>query len=150
MAGLDKCVVGWRAWRVVGRRGELRLASVLRDDVWQPGRPFEAGCEHGHEAPEPGCGCGAYGSRLATVALRYVVGRDDPWVVHRVVGEVALWGRVVEGGLGWRAGLAYPVRIWVPRGRSDVVEGLRSYGVPVALEPGMASASPPRPDSFAR
>lgn len=128
-------MIGWRAWRVVRRRGELRLASVLRDDVWEPGSPFEALCEHGHPAPEQACGCGAYASRFATVALRYVVGRDEPWVAHRVVGEVALWGRVVEGRAGWRGERAYPVRIWVSRGRSDVVDGLAAYGVPVALDP---------------
>ena len=35
-------------------------------------------------------------------------------VVHRVVGKVALWGKVIEAEHGWRAELAYPTEIWIP------------------------------------
>lgn len=127
--------VGWRSWRVMATAGGLRLVSALFDTAWEPGRPLAASCPQGHPAPEPACRCGVYAARDVTEAYRHLVGRDEAWVVHRVIGEVALWGRVVEHERGHRGELAYPVRIWVPNGREDVVGGLGSYGVPVALDP---------------
>jgi hypothetical protein len=67
--------------------------------------------------------------------------------VHRVVGRVTLWGRVVEAEAGWRASYGYPYALYVPsgyRGRwrhaarsalpaETVARGLRDYGVPVEL-----------------
>lgn len=145
-----EAVVGWRAWRVARAGGGLRLLSTLFDDVWEPEEALEAACRHGHRAPEAACACGIYGARDVTEAYRHLVGRDDPGVVHRVIGEVALWGRVIEHERGWRASLAYPARIWVPGGREDVLAGLAAYCVPAALDPEFASTSRPRPDSFAR
>ncbi len=57
-----------------------------------------------------------------------------------VIGEVALWGRVVECTGGWRASLAYPKRLYVAvmgdrRARSAprVAKHLERYGVPVGV-----------------
>lgn len=51
-----------------------------------------------------------------------------------VVGEVALWGEVIEHEQGYRARYAYPARLWVrPRVRNahEVARELgRTYGVP--------------------
>jgi hypothetical protein len=85
-----------------------RLQSVLYDDVWEPGRPLAARCEHGHSAPDPTCACGIYAANDPAEARRYLVGRDESGVVGRVLGRVFLWGLVVEGEHGWRAAFAYP------------------------------------------
>jgi hypothetical protein len=112
-------LVGWRAWRVVARAAGLRLSSAVFDAVWEPGRPLGAGCSRGHAAPTLGCACGIYGVRAPADAVRYLVGRDDPDVVHRVLGQVALWGVTVEAERGWRAEYASPSRLLVPAGRTD-------------------------------
>jgi hypothetical protein len=134
-------LVGWRVWRVAAEHGVLRLRSAVFDDRWEPGGEVSASCAYGHEAPLASCACGLYAVRSPERAVRYLVGRDDPDVVHRVVGEVALWGLVVEADHGWRAATAYPAAIWVPRrstgghavAAEELADALAAYGVPVGL-----------------
>jgi hypothetical protein len=119
-------LVGWRVWRVAETRAGLRLLSVVYDDVWLPLRPAVASCPRGHQAPEAACVCGLYALADRAGAARYLVGRNDPWVVGRVLGLVSLWGAVVECEHGWRAERAYPLRLWAsPKLAAD----LGSYGV---------------------
>jgi hypothetical protein len=64
--------------------------------------------------------------------------------VHRAIGRVALWGAVVDGGLGWRASHAYPAHIYVPTHRENgreidaraIARGLANYGAPVEVVAG--------------
>jgi hypothetical protein len=54
----------------------------------------------------------------------------------RALGEVSLWGRVIECERGFRASLAYPRRLYLPadglhRRRGRLVDDLEAYGVPV-------------------
>jgi hypothetical protein len=125
-------IVGWRVWRVDRRH---RLCSALRDEAWQPHRAFAAGCSSDHAAPDPRCTCGIYAVRRPQDARLYLVGRNSPEAVHRVLGRVALWGRVVEYERGWRAERAYPSRLWVPECPVgfQVAAALGRYGVPVEL-----------------
>jgi hypothetical protein len=122
-------------------RSELRLRSAVFGDTWHPGKAVAASCRHAHAAPAPGCTCGIYAVQTPAAALRYLVGRDDADVVHRVLGEVALWGVVVECEHGWRAQHAYPLRLCVPSTRpdgtgcaaADVAHALTAYGVDVTV-----------------
>lgn len=142
-------LVGWRAWRVARREDGLVLVSAVYDEVWPPGEELVASCHkraHG-EAPRPDCTCGIYAGG-ALEAEKHRVGRDERGIVGRVVGEVALWGRVVEEPRGWRASHAYPVRLWVRD--PGLLDGLARYCVPIAVEPEPASTRWPRPLSFAR
>jgi hypothetical protein len=82
-----------------------------------------------------------YAVRDEAAAARYLVGRNEPGDLHRVIGEVALWGWVVVADAGWRASHAYPARIVVPSRRPDgrrapaeqLASALSSYGVPVDI-----------------
>ena len=104
--------IGWRAWRVVEAEDEVRLASVLYDDMWPVDDPLVAACPSGHTAPDFDCACGIYAAKRLELALPYRVGRDEPGTVGRVVGLVALGGDVIEHADGWRASHARPLRIW--------------------------------------
>ncbi len=84
--------------RPVRRRVGARAAARGR----VPARP---------PAPSLECACGIYAAREPEDALVYLTGRDEPGVVGRVLGRVALWGLVVEGEHGWRAELAYPAAL---------------------------------------
>jgi hypothetical protein len=59
-----------------------------------------------------------------------------------VVGEVSLWGDVVEAECGWRGQYAYPACLFIPvvdhiEDRAfDIAEGLREYGVDVTVVAG--------------
>ena len=107
-------IVGVRTWKVEG--GLLKPANVsssrFRGDVWVPGRAAEAVCavlerdDHsGQPAPQVNCTCGLYASkrnhRLHVTLSTGVM----------VMGQVALWGRVIEHETGFRAQYAYPLTL---------------------------------------
>ena len=62
--------------------------------------------------------------------------------VERVLGQVRLWGTVIECERGWRGEHAYPDRLFVPRRpattssyefAAEIAAGLRDYGIPISL-----------------
>jgi hypothetical protein len=98
-----------------------RLRSPLYDEDWPPGAALAATClgAGGHEVVRSDCGCGIHAASSAATAASYLVGRDAPSVIHRVLGRVALWGRVTEAERGWRGELGYPTELLVPTLRAD-------------------------------
>ena len=128
----------WRYWQTSPRR---RLRSVAQRHVeWPPGRIIAAVCVGGgHPAPEPTCWCGVSGARDLDAL------RDHGLCVlpgPLIVGEVFLWGRVLEESYGWRAQFARPAAIGlvaetVEDGvlRELLLTELAAYGVPVSLVP---------------
>jgi hypothetical protein len=101
-------ILAWRAWTLTGRSDgrHLRLRPVAGPRLpWPPMRPARAACKHGriHRAPDLRCSCGLHGTRTAAPLRR----TKNP----TVVGTVALWGRVIEHDLGYRAEFAYPQRL---------------------------------------
>jgi hypothetical protein len=148
----------WRVWRLGGSVEEPRIVSTAktigfvwparecpealcvyhRPDLW-PG--FGMGYREFHttETPHPaparhGCKCGYWamkdklfpGSEMATQAVAY----------SHLIGEVALWGRVIETSRGYRAQYAYPLNLQFRSpglGGQVLLAGLLSeaYGIPV-------------------
>jgi hypothetical protein len=99
-------VEGWRAWSVVERRGTYVLSSLTRAEEWPPGRPFTAACtRRHHDAPGRRCSCGVYAAADPNELAR--LGR----IAGAAIGQVSLWGRLVEHRRGYRAASAYPTRI---------------------------------------
>ena len=153
-------VRGWRTWLIVQGHDGARLASVSFPALWPSRRRLAAECGRGfhtaagppirveHRAPALDCSCGIYATSeleratqiadCATARFRDCLGRP---VLGAALGEVSLWGTVVECAHGWRASLAYPARVYVlapSYGRRSQVVGtdvladeLRVYGVPV-------------------
>src|SRR5918992_1530382 len=96
-------ILGFRAWRlVVGADGPL-IAPTTPRPVWQPHRAPAATCTgtHSrlymvfdplakpHRCPDEGCTCGWHAVRDASTLVR-------PGGPAAVVGQVSLWGKVVE------------------------------------------------------
>lgn len=146
-------IEAWRVWRVVeDADGEVVLGSVVQPTLWAPGNAFSAEClrcrrpwvrlrrRRKHDAPQPGCECGIYASSLHHVG-QYLNGFAAQSRSARVLGQVFLWGTVVECDRGFRASHAYPSRIYVPadagrwreRGCEQIAFGLWRYDVPVEL-----------------
>ena len=133
--------LGWRAWAVTQTSRGVRLASPLFDHVWLPCEPAVASCLR-HEDPfAPAldahevttlteCSCGFHAARDPVDALSYLRGRDGPSTFCRVLGEVTLWGEVLQTEAGWRGTLAYPARLYVPD--ALLAEELAVYGVSVS------------------
>jgi hypothetical protein len=100
-----EALLAWRAWSLTGRRDgtDLLLRPVAgRSRPWKPLEPAHAACKHArlHGAPNVDCSCGLH----ATHDLEILRHTRTP----AVVGRVALWGRVIEHELGYRAEFAYP------------------------------------------
>jgi hypothetical protein len=59
-----------------------------------------------------------------------VRGRDEPDTVCRILGEVTLWGHVLQTEGGWRASHAYPRRLYVAD--AQIAVALAGYAVPIS------------------
>ncbi len=101
----DDPVIGWRYWQVSSRTGHLRSVTQKRVE-WPPGHVLVARCSGaGHRAPESSCECGIYGARdLATLREHGLCLAPDVLIV----GEVALWGNVIDDVAGWRGEFGVP------------------------------------------
>jgi hypothetical protein len=150
-------IVGWRLWLVVADGGYLWLESLLYSTRWSPRRALSAHCiSHRrcylcnraevhtaptHHAPHEDCDCGIYAAASPTTLAPYLdssyPGRSS---VERVLGQVRLWGTVIECERGWRAQYAYPDRLHVPQRSTseasrEIAAGLCNYAVPISLLP---------------
>lgn len=119
-------ITAWRGW-IVDDDGNLGALGTTFE--WEPRRAARARCKvasGSHYAPNLSCSCGfwSFKSReLLTEALSTYATDVD------VIGEVEIWGRVIECENGWRSEFAYPKELWL------LDEGLESlswkYGVKV-------------------
>lgn len=92
---------GWRVWCVRETPSGLELTSVVHDADWPIGRELVACCVDGAH--------GIHAARDPAAIWSYLRGRDEPGVIARVLGRVALTGRVIEHEHGWRGERAYPL-----------------------------------------
>lgn len=133
-------ITGWRCWTVLRPEGLLR-PIWRRGLVWTPGRPYEAFCADDetefpqrppvHPVPDPACKCGVW-AVCHPMLLEEV---EWTWETDEVlvVGQVALWGSVIEFQRGWRAQFAYPAHLYVFTDDELLALTLRErYAVPVA------------------
>jgi len=111
---------------------------------WRAGRELLAGTydalRASHDPPAESCQCCIYATKDFAQAVAMCYTR---WSC--IMGEVYLWGKVVEHQLGYRAQFAYPKNFSVPRNflpstRPEIVEyylkSLTEYGVDIfALSP---------------
>ena len=130
----DDPVLGWRYWQLSPRR--LLRSVTQREFEWPPGRVLKALCvEVGHPAPADRCNCGLY-ANPDLEALRQHGLCLAPDVI--VLGQVALWGKVVVDEPSYRGEFAYPARLSLVVDSlvdgtppEELVEGLGAYRVPV-------------------
>jgi hypothetical protein len=140
---LAEAVEGWRAWDVERALPKFglppKLTSVTYDYYWTPHRAGVAVCEKGCEkrqVPGESCTCGFYAAKTLDhlLGMGYPVYDPESSQVC-VIGQLALWGKVIEGTQGWRASKAYPKKLWVPFEAPHLAAPLReAYGVPVGLK----------------
>ncbi len=134
----DAPIRAWRYWQTSPRR--LLRSVAQRHFEWPPGRAIRAMCTGGgHPAPDPGCWCGVSGARDIDAL------RDHGLCVlpgPLIVGEVDLWGRVIEESYGYRAERAAPASIGLVAETVDdeallavLLQRLGEYGVPLTTLP---------------
>lgn len=138
-------VVGWRAWAVAETPLGPELRSVVYPHLWLPRRALKTVCEPGgclaaRWSGQPhSCGIHAFKSRAdafdfpATWESRRFERGIYP--EHYLIGQVSLWGRVVEHERGYRGAIAYPYSLVLPRGHERLVVSLASrYCVDVIVD----------------
>lgn len=87
-------IVAWRLWKI---RQDGILLSVSQRAEWPTGAPMVGDPEEGS--------AGLYAMKTREGLVGHEYGRDC------LVGQVALWGRVIEHRYGYRAEYAYPVMV---------------------------------------
>jgi hypothetical protein len=99
-------ILAWRAWALTVHGEELSLEPVAgRGRAWPVRKPMRSHCRYNllHAAPELDCTCGLHGTHGLDILRK----TRTPGVL----GRVALWGRVIEHELGFRASHGYPQRL---------------------------------------
>lgn len=141
---LTEAKEGWRAWNVDRELPAFGVAPKLYSATWgnyywTPRRAALASCQYGCEKKEiPGesCSCGFYSAKDLEHLMRMGYPRYDleaPQVC--VIGQIACWGKVIEGSQGWRSSKAYPIQLWVPFEAAHLAKPLReAYGCKVGLK----------------
>ena len=105
-------IIAWRAWSFADLLGSLNNGTPVH-----PGVPQLAHCSvlRNHEVPAEDCTCGIYALQTLAAVVDRVRELYDAYicpVAGRVaIGQVYLWGKVVEYTEGWRAEYAYPKSI---------------------------------------
>lgn len=143
-------VEGWRAWGVPSKLPPFgmtpKLYSVTYTEYfWRPRQTMHAMCDaerpgrcrKGGDSPGEECSCGFYSAKTLEhlMSMSYHLYDADAKGYFHVVGQVANWGKVIEGTQGWRAAKSYPVRLFVPFEAVHLAKPLAdAYGVPVSLK----------------
>jgi hypothetical protein len=110
MPDLLGVITAWRAWGVTMGKGGLRLKALGVSHVWEPRKMVDATCTKGkHPAPRMDCECGVW----AFKELDGLTSALNKYSEVRVLGNVELWGRVIETENGYRAQYAYPSELWL-------------------------------------
>lgn len=123
---VDGEVIGWRAWDVVKLGKLVRLGSVTAKSHWRTSNWTQARCPQSGGGPTclkssdgrcrgENCHCGLYSARdfeHLTAHLPYAQYRNGE---DKIIGQIALAGKVIEGSQGYRAERARIVRIYVPQ-----------------------------------
>lgn len=124
---------GYRTWRA-GPAGGL-LAVGIGPVPWST--EMQAECRHHtrrlrhHHAPVADCSCGIY----ACNSLQALINERDlcRFKTKPIVGEVDLWGKIIEHQDGYRAEYARIVGVYRTNRRSFIVAA--RYGVPLLPRP---------------
>lgn len=132
-------VIGWRAWEV-HRLGKLiRLGSVTHSAHWPVADYVYAECNGQRECqfssdgrvPGEDCSCGLYAARdyeHLTKGLPYAAYDDR---APRIIGEVAMSGKVIVGTQGWKAERARVNKLYVPHTHWKLGRDIaKQYNVP--------------------
>lgn len=68
--------------------------------------------EKAHRAPQVACKCGYWSFKKPVDLVTNFFGQ----YTTNVFGKVSIWGRVIEGSIGYRSEYAYPIEVWVYQG----------------------------------
>lgn len=145
-------LVGWRSWKV-SHSGVLSAAAS--GNVWYPGIPNRAmcnvanngvnwgqfGCHPVWDAPYPNCSCGFYCFKDLQGELMQLLEYDSMTYAtsSQSLGQVNMWGKIIEHERGHRAQYIYPKALIVGESVGmEAVEIIRKeYRIEVEVVPNL-------------
>lgn len=123
---------GWRIWEL---HADGTLYSPYKRTPWIPRQALTAVCSDGSHTNfhNEHCGGGIHATKLPEHALTWALPRLHKERRVQVLGQVSLWGHVIEGETGYRAQKAYPKQFYLSRRQDARFRTLleTQYGVPV-------------------
>jgi hypothetical protein len=126
--------LGWKGL-LADKEGGLWSPSF--ETLWPVGKPLLAQCKNkSHKPPVTGCACGIYAlktfEQLRDDGYNWSQQRDDGKVW--VLAELALYGEVRKGQIGWRASKAAVQKVYVPAHKLPLGAVIkRRYGVSLGM-----------------
>jgi hypothetical protein len=116
-------ITAWRGWGICAGQ----LVALGHDYDWAPKHAQKAKCQHeSHQAPQLDCSCGFWSFKTLELLTKALERYEE----CSVIGQVEIWGRVIECQNGWRSEYAYPKELWLLD--EEGTEHLSwTYGVPV-------------------
>jgi hypothetical protein len=133
----EEPITAWRCWFVLPN--ELLLRPIYKRGLaWKPRQAMEAVCpDQVHRVPAEACKCGIWAvchsmllNEVHWAATPQNGVEPIPGIV--VVGQIAMWGNVIQHERGWRSSYAYPTHLYAFTDDAMISESLRErYGVPV-------------------
>lgn len=129
----DKGLVAWRGWSVIIDFINGRLSSISTPTIWEPKEKMIAMCL-GIDANM----AGIWSVKRESFGMFHGVKGLHNYHFH-IIGEVYIWGKIVEHGFGYRSEFAYPKSLYVVRYNynadyyNKISNKLKPYGVPVSI-----------------
>ena len=127
-----KPLVGWRMWDVLieSRDEGWRLKAISRPVIWEPYVPMRGTCNNkppeeitDHKCPSWEHRCGVHAVKEVFQVRKWGSPTNGPKAQHvRLLGEIDLWGRVLEYEEGYRAEWGYPAKLYLPSELPDIFQ----------------------------
>jgi hypothetical protein len=131
---------GWRAWDVNREPPPYgtapKMYSATHSYYWAPRVKARAICLKAPDhVPGERCHCGFYSAKdLKHLRQMGYSLYDENSDKVTIVGQLANWGKVIEGSQGWRSEYAYPMKLYIPFEAWRLARPLmRAYGVKAEL-----------------
>ena len=124
-------ITAWRAWKAFNDNG-WKLKAIGSTGTWEPKKAMEAVCnknKQDHPAPGYGCECGIWSFNTLEDLVPVLAGYSE----IKIIGQVAIWGRVIECEKGFRSSHAYPTELWILSEEKSLEQLGYTYGVPVRI-----------------
>jgi hypothetical protein len=142
----SEVMLGWRAWYIrpdLGGQPVTLQSCVVKSCFWPARTEVKALCNDSDQCQQYGSqkipvakhACGLYSAKSRSHLLTMSYPRYDPDSdLFTAIGQVKLWGKVIEASLGWRAEFGYPQMIEIPPQAHPYAADLEeTYGVEVRI-----------------
>lgn len=122
-------LVGWRAWGNISNEGYLK--ALAGSYYWVPGKPMQCRCQSCGGFTKPTFELGVHNG-AGFYAFKSITQLIEDRAYGQCIGQVYLWGQIVEHTRGYRAEFAYPKALLIDNPwHKDTLE--KAWKIPVEV-----------------